>query len=69
MLLHLITSLFAIEKIALFWSDSEKESIIRYYWIGMICILFATDSFPKPHKLLALNETYQKRFDDNLELE
>ncbi|EJL6706345.1 questin oxidase family protein [Vibrio cholerae] len=73
LLLHLVTSLFAMEKIALHLPDRETKNIIRHYWIGVQCILFATDNFSKPHKLLALNETYQARFDENcgqkLELE
>lgn len=64
LLLHLVSSLFAMEKIALHLSDSQTKNIIRHYWIGMQCVLFATDKFSKPNKLLALNETYQNRFDE-----
>ncbi|MGF1703644.1 questin oxidase family protein [Photobacterium makurazakiensis] len=69
LLLHLVTSLYAMEKIATHLPDSETTNIIRHYWIGMQCVLFATGNFSKPNKLLALNEAYQERIDVNCELD
>ncbi|KDM93314.1 questin oxidase family protein [Photobacterium galatheae] len=63
LLLHLVTSLYAMEKIALHLPEHETKNIIGHYWIGLQCILFATDKFAKPEKLLSLHQTYSDRFD------
>lgn len=58
-LLHLITSLYAMEKIADYLPDNQKKYAIECYWIGMLCIVFSGSDFPKKIKLHSLNEIYK----------
>lgn len=62
-LLHLITSLHAMEKIAEHLPDDEKKNAIKCFWIGMLCIVFSDAAFPKRSKLAALHLTYKEAVD------
>jgi hypothetical protein len=62
-LLHLITSLHAMEKIAEHLPDNQKKQVIQCFWIGMLCIVFSGADFPKRSKLTALDLTYRNAID------
>ncbi|EQB99034.1 questin oxidase family protein [Photorhabdus temperata] len=64
LLLHLITSLFAMRKISARLPAEESKNIIKCYWVGMLCILFSTTDLSKPAKFSALNQTYSFRQDE-----
>ncbi|MBA5234956.1 questin oxidase family protein [Pectobacterium aroidearum] len=64
LLLHLLTSLFAMEQISRHLPAKEERRIQRNYWVGMQCILLATGSLVKPDKLQALLRIHCDEFDD-----
>lgn len=57
-LLHLITSLFAMEQIAGYLPASQQKEVIKCYWIGMLGIVFSGADFSKAAKLRALDNIY-----------
>ena len=63
-LLHLITSLHAMEQIASHLLTDQRKSAVSCFWIGMLSIIFSGASFPKPSKLAALHGTYRNAIDD-----
>jgi uracil phosphoribosyltransferase len=58
-ILHLITSLHAMEKIANHMPDNQKIEVIKNYWVGILCILFSGSDFPEQRKLSALDESFR----------
>ncbi|MBU2706131.1 questin oxidase family protein [Zooshikella marina] len=63
-LLHLITSLHAMEKIAQHLPTEQTKDVIKCYWVGLLCILFSRADFPKHAKLESLHNTFNKAKDD-----
>jgi hypothetical protein len=63
-LLHLITSLHAMEQIADGLPADQRKNVVRCFWIGMLCIVFSEAAFPSRAKLAALHATYREAFDD-----
>jgi Questin oxidase-like len=62
-LLHLITSLHAMEQIADRLPDSQRRGIVKRFWIGMLCIVFSEAEFPSRTRLEALHATYESAVD------
>jgi hypothetical protein len=63
-ILHLITSLFAIEVIADRLDAEAADEVYRLYWAGARIITAAESKIPTAHKLRALHELYTDRNDD-----
>uniref|UniRef100_A8GCF7 DUF4243 domain-containing protein n=1 Tax=Serratia proteamaculans (strain 568) TaxID=399741 RepID=A8GCF7_SERP5 len=64
LLLHLLTSLLAMEQIARHLPEQEARDVLCSYWVGMQCMLFATDSLAHPDKLQSLQHLYADEYDD-----
>ncbi|MGH3898343.1 MAG: questin oxidase family protein [Pseudonocardiaceae bacterium] len=62
-LLHLITSLHAMEQIADRMPAEQRQAIVRQFWIGMLCVVFAEANFPTRTKLAALHSTFEDAVD------
>jgi len=54
-LLHLITSLHAMEQIAERLPTENQRDVVQCFWIGMLCILFSRGDFPRQPTLEALH--------------
>ena len=64
-ILHLITSLHAMEQIANRLPVGHQKSAIKYYWTAMLGILFSFGEFPNRAKLEALHSQYKDAVDDD----
>lgn len=64
LILHFITSLHAMECISLCLPITQQKTVIHYYWIGMLCILFSRGEFPKKNILVNLHEQYSNTYDN-----
>jgi len=62
-LLHLITSLYAMEQIAGRLPADQQKDVVKCFWIGMLCIIFSGAKFPRRTKLAALHSTYRDAVD------
>jgi hypothetical protein len=62
-LLHLITSLHAMEQIADRLPADQRRGVVMRFWIGMLCIVFAEGDFPSRARLQALHATYERATD------
>jgi hypothetical protein len=62
-LLHLITSLHGMEQIADRLPADRRREVVRCFWIGMLCIVFAEADFPTRAELARLHRTYQDAVD------
>jgi len=62
-LLHLITSLHAMEQIADRLPSDQRKCVVKCFWIGMLCIIFSRADFPERTKLAALHATYKDAVD------
>ncbi|CDG20380.1 conserved protein of unknown function [Xenorhabdus poinarii G6] len=62
--LHLLTSLLAMEQIAKHLPEQESHNILCCYWVGMQCMLFATGNLAHPEKLQSLQRAYAEHYDD-----
>ncbi|HTZ43614.1 MAG TPA: questin oxidase family protein [Jatrophihabitans sp.] len=63
-LLHLITSLYAMERLAQDLPAEQQHEVIRAFWVGMLGIVFAERLFPKADKLATLHELLVGAVDD-----
>ncbi|GAA2214524.1 hypothetical protein GCM10009850_099890 [Nonomuraea monospora] len=68
-LLHLITSLHAVEQIALRLPAAERRRAVVSFWIGLLGTVFSGGDFPRRAKLDALHRLFsgatdQERDDD-----
>lgn len=63
-ILHLITSLHAMEQIATAASPEIREAVAQYFWIGMLGVIFAERLFVKRSKLEALHKLFHSSVDD-----
>ncbi|MFI8417095.1 questin oxidase family protein [Serratia sp. NPDC078593] len=64
LLLHLLTSLLAMEQIAKYLPEKDVQNVLNCYWVGMQCMLFATNNLAQPDKLAALQQIYANSHDD-----
>lgn len=62
--LHLITSLHAMEHIAAPLPETQQREAIACYWTGLLAILFSRGAFPARATLEALNAQYRDATDD-----
>ncbi|QRK04327.1 questin oxidase family protein [Archangium violaceum] len=62
-LLHLITSLHAMEQIANRLPEEQRKGVVKSFWIGMLCIMFSRADFPRRTKLAALHATFKDAVD------
>ena len=62
-LLHLITSLHAMEQIADRLPVGQRAYVVKCFWIGMLCTVFSRADFPAKTKLAALHATYEAAID------
>jgi hypothetical protein len=63
-LLHLITSLHAMEQITNQLPVDQQKLAVKYYWTAMLGILFSFGEFPARAKLEALHSQYKDTIDD-----
>ncbi|OKK16217.1 hypothetical protein AMK16_26365 [Streptomyces sp. CB00455] len=57
-LLHLITSLYAVEHICAALPAGQRQFAVRCFWTGLLGIVFSGGDFPERHKLAALHELF-----------
>ncbi|MCP3061442.1 questin oxidase family protein [Myxococcus sp. K38C18041901] len=62
-LLHLITSLHAMEQIAQRLPPEQHRSVARLFWLGMLGIVFSRADFPQRATLAALGDSFQDAVD------
>ncbi len=62
-LLHLITSLFAMERIAEWLPIEQRRYVLRCFWVGMFPLLLSGGSPPDLETLEKLHATYDDVFD------
>jgi hypothetical protein len=62
-LLHLITSLHAMDQIADRLPADQRKYVVECFWTGMLCIIFAGADFPKRTRLEALHSMYEDAVD------
>jgi hypothetical protein len=63
-ILHLLTSLHAMEYIAENLPSDQQREVIKCFWIGMLGIIFCRGEFPKLTDLKVIHEQYQNAHDD-----
>ncbi|MET0405690.1 MAG: questin oxidase family protein [Cystobacter sp.] len=63
-LIHFITSLLAMERIAEHLPEEHHREVIKCFWIGILGVLFSRADFPKRSVLAALRARYQDAVDD-----
>jgi hypothetical protein len=52
-----------MEQIADRMPAEQRRTIVRQFWIGMLCVVFAEASFPTRTKLAALHSTFEHAVD------
>jgi hypothetical protein len=62
-ILHLITSLFAMEQITKRLPVSQQKSAIKYYWTAILGVIFSIGEFPTRAKLETLHLQYKDTVD------
>lgn len=62
--LHLITSLYAMERIANQLPEQQHRDVVRLYWQGMMGILFSSGDFPDAQTMARLDARLKNQFDD-----
>lgn len=62
-LLHLITSLHAVEQIAGRLPADEQGRAVQYFWTGLLGTVFSGGTFPRRHKLAALHGLFESAVD------
>ncbi|WP_434389948.1 questin oxidase family protein [Melittangium boletus] len=65
-LLHLITSLHAMEQISLHLPAAQRRDVVRCFWVGILCILFSRGTFPSATTLARLRATYRDAVDGDV---
>jgi hypothetical protein len=67
-LLHLITSLHAMEQITDRLPIEQQKRAIKCYWTAMLGVIFSQGAFPTRAKLEALHSKYKDTVDDDTDL-
>jgi len=62
-LLHLVTSLHAVEQIARHLPRDEQSRAIKCYWTAMLGVLFALKAVPTKASIVALHARYAESLD------
>ncbi|MER5768591.1 questin oxidase family protein [Streptomyces sp. NPDC001985] len=62
-LLHLITSLHAMEQISLRLPEERRRWVVALYWTGLLCIVLSEGGFPARAKLAALHRAFKDSSD------
>ncbi len=62
-ILHLLTSLHAMEHMALHLHTNVQKECVHLYWMGLIGLMFAKAQVLEPQTLNALNGKYQSQYD------
>lgn len=62
-ILHLITSLYAMEQIAKRLSKKHEKDVIICFWIGILCILFSRGELSNKNKLETLHAQFNHTSD------
>ncbi|MCC3768667.1 questin oxidase family protein [Streptomyces sp. UNOC14_S4] len=62
-LLHLITSLHAMEQIAGKLPDDQRKHVVKCFWTGMLCVIFSGADFPERKKLAGLHAAFRDAVD------
>ncbi|MGH3623160.1 MAG: questin oxidase family protein [Sciscionella sp.] len=62
-LLHLVTSLHAMEQIAKHLPADQQQDVVKAFWIGTLCIVFSGADFPTRTKLAALHSAFHTATD------
>ncbi|MGW1075014.1 questin oxidase family protein [Streptomyces sp. NPDC002537] len=65
-LLHLITSLHAMEQIAAKLPEEQQKHVVKYFWTGMLCVIFSGADFPRWAKLAGLHAAFRDAVDADL---
>lgn len=63
-LLHLVTSLYAIEQIARRLPPEQERDIVTCFWIGALGVALSGGDFPRRSKLETLDALYRDAVDD-----
>ncbi|MBW4718718.1 questin oxidase family protein [Saccharothrix obliqua] len=63
LLLHLITSVHAMERIAARLPRDQQRHAVRCYWIGALCLLFSRADFPRRAALAELHARFADAVD------
>ncbi|MFI9276203.1 questin oxidase family protein [Kitasatospora sp. NPDC052896] len=63
--LHLVTSLHAMEQIARHLPADQQRDAVRYFWIGMLGIACSGADFPKRSRLEAPHAEFARAVDDS----
>lgn len=61
--LHLITSLHAMEQIADRLTADQQKDTVKCFWIGMLGIVLSTANLPRPSKLAGLHTAFRAAVD------
>lgn len=64
-LLHLITSLYAMERIAEHLPPPSRREVVRQFWVGMLCVVFSGAAVPSRDKLTALHTAFDGAVDQD----
>jgi Questin oxidase-like len=62
-LLHLVTSLHAMEQIAERLPAEARKDVVRNFWTGILCVVFSGADFPSRRKLAALHAAFGNAVD------
>lgn len=62
-LLHLITSLHAMEHIAQRLPADQQAEVVRSFWVGILGVVLAEQLLPKADKLATLHRSFEGRVD------
>ncbi|MFD3516405.1 questin oxidase family protein, partial [Streptomyces sp. NPDC058663] len=57
-LLHLITSLYAVEHLCAVLPAEQRQFAVRCFWTGLLGIVFSGGDFPERAKLASLHELF-----------
>jgi len=56
--LHLVTSLWALEKVLLKLPDADRRAGLKCFWSGMLGLIFTSGDFPTSNQIAAIAEKF-----------
>lgn len=65
LILHLITSMHAMEQVMNYYLPNKQKDVIHYFWMGILGIIFQRGEFPGSDTLRQLHEKYENSYDDD----